>query len=116
MSALSGRGLRLTAYVGEDDVWHHRPVYSEIVVRARTFGLAGASVFRGIEGFGAASIVHTSRILELSSDLPLVVVIIDEASKIKSFLPQVEEIVDSGLITLDPVDIVKYAGESRAGP
>jgi len=68
---LQGSALRLTIFIGEDDQWHHRPLYHEIVHRAHEAGLAGASVMRGIEGYGASSRIHTSRILSLSEDLPL---------------------------------------------
>ncbi len=74
---LEGRALRLTIFVGESDQWHHRPLFTEIVHRAHIAGLAGASVMRGIEGFGASSRIHTNRILSLGDDLPVAIVIID---------------------------------------
>ena len=105
---LEGAARRLTIYVGESDTWHHKPVYSEIVHRAHHAGLAGASVFRGLEGYGASSRIHTSRILSLSEDLPVAVVVIDTAEKIDDFLPQVEELVTGGLAVLDDVQVVLH--------
>ncbi|MEV6163496.1 DUF190 domain-containing protein [Streptomyces sp. NPDC052052] len=103
------RGLRLTVLVGESDGWHHRPVYSEIVHRAHRAGLSGASVFRGAEGFGASSTIHTQRLLSLSEDLPVAVVVIDTEDRIRAFLPHIEELVrGGGLAVLDPCEIVRY--------
>lgn len=106
---LQGTARRLTVYIGEDDTWHRKPLYTEIVHRAHQAGLAGASVFRGCEGFGSSSSrIHTSRILSLSEDLPVAVVIIDTAEKIEAFLPQVEEVLGDGLVTLDDVNVVVH--------
>ncbi|GGV03826.1 UPF0166 protein [Streptomyces filipinensis] len=112
MTSLSGRALRLTVYIGEDDTWHHKPLYSEIVHRAHTAGLAGASVFRGIEGFGASSRIHTSRLLSLSEDLPVAVVVVDTEERVRAFLPQLDELVDEGLVTLEECEVVRYVGRS----
>ncbi|MFD8084043.1 DUF190 domain-containing protein [Kitasatospora sp. NPDC059722] len=109
---MSGPALRLTVLVGENDRWHHRPLYSEIVHRARAAGLAGASVFRGIEGFGASSLVHTTRLLSLSEDLPVAVVIVDEEQRVRGFLPQLDELVAEGLVVLDPCEVVRYVGRT----
>lgn len=110
MSRLSGPALRLTVLIGESDRLHHRPLYSEIVHRAREAGLAGASVFRGIEGFGASSLVHTTRLLSLSEDLPVAVVIVDEEERVRAFLPQLDGMVAEGLVLLDRCEVVTYAG------
>ena len=115
MSRLGGPALRLTVLVGESDTWHHRPLYSEIVHRARAAGLAGASVFRGIEGFGASSLVHTARLLSLSEDLPVAVVIVDEEDRVRAFLPQLEELVAEGLALLDRCEVVHYRGRGAGG-
>jgi len=85
-------------------------LYSEIVHRAHRAGLAGASVFRGLEGFGASNHIHTSRILSLSEDLPIAVVIVDAAERIRAFLPELDALVTEGLVTLDEVDVVRYVG------
>ncbi|MEU9481015.1 DUF190 domain-containing protein [Streptomyces sp. NPDC048191] len=113
MTSLTGRALRLTVYIGEDDTWHHKPLYSEIVHRAHAAGLAGASVFRGIEGFGASSRIHTSRLLSLSEDLPVAVVVVDTEERVRAFLPQLDELVGEGLVTLEECEVVRYVG--RAG-
>lgn len=107
---LSGRSVRLTVYVGEDDIWHHKPLYHEVVRRARTAGLAGASVFRGIEGYGASSLIHSARILSLSEDLPVAIIIVDTEVKVRDFLPELDELVTEGLVTLEPVEVIRYAG------
>lgn len=101
------QGLRLSIYVGEDDQAHHRPLYAEIVHRAHAAGLAGASVFRGMEGYGASSHVHTSRILSLSEDLPVSVVIVDAAGKVEAFLPELAELAPDALVTVDEVRVVQ---------
>jgi uncharacterized protein len=104
--SLSGTALRLTVYLSETDQFRHRPLYTEIVHRAHAAGLAGACVIRGCEGFGASSRIHTSRILSLSEDLPAVVIVIDQPDRIREFLPQVQEMVTRGLITLEEVQVV----------
>ncbi len=113
---LQGPSMRLTIFVGESDQWHHHPVYTEIVHRAHAAGLAGASVMRGIEGYGASSHIHTTRILSLSEDLPVAIVIVDVADRIEAFLPQLDELITEGLIILDPVNVIKYAGRTPGDP
>jgi PII-like signaling protein len=103
-----GPAKRLMIFVGETDQWHHKPIYTEIVHRAHHAGLAGASVLRGIEGYGASQHVHTSRILSLSQDLPVVVIIVDAVERIQAFLPQLDELITEGLVVLDDVDVIKY--------
>ncbi|MFE2941411.1 DUF190 domain-containing protein [Streptomyces sp. NPDC059255] len=110
MTGPTGTALRLTVFVGETDLWHHRPVYTEIVHRAHKAGLAGASVFRGVEGFGASSMIHTQRLLSLSEDLPVAVVIVDTEERIRAFLPQLDEVVGEGLVTLDRCEVVRHGG------
>ncbi|MEU6065505.1 MULTISPECIES: DUF190 domain-containing protein [Streptomyces] len=115
MTRLTGRALRVTVYIGENDTWHHRPLYSEIVHRARAAGLAGASVFHGVEGFGASSMIHTSRLLSLSEDLPVAVVVVDTEERVRAFLPQLDELVTEGLVTLDDCEVIRYVGR-EGGP
>ena len=110
---IEGPALRLSIFVGEDDRWHHKPLYTEIVHRAHRAGLAGASVLHGIEGYGASSRIHTSRLLSLSEDLPVLVIIVDEEEKVRAFLPHLDELVTEGLVTVDPVQVIRYVGRQR---
>jgi len=107
---LAGRQRRLTIFIGESDRHGHTPLATEIVRRAHAAGLAGATVLRGVEGYGASNHVHTTRILSLSDDLPMVIVIIDSDEGIDAFLPQLDELITEGLVIVDDVDVVKYVG------
>lgn len=104
-----GKAHRLTIIVNDNDTHHHRPVYSEIVHRAHQAGLAGAAVFRGIEGYGIGGHVHTSRVLAMSDGIPVAVVIVDRADRIRAFLPSLEDLVAHGLVTVDEVDVVTFS-------
>lgn len=110
---LRGPAKRLTVFVGESDRYHHKPLYSEIVHRAHQSGLAGASVLRGIEGFGASQHVHTTRLLSLSEDLPVVIVMIDDAERIERFALQLDELITEGLVVIDDVNVVRYVGRAE---
>ncbi|WP_427918014.1 DUF190 domain-containing protein [Streptomyces sp. cg40] len=112
MTRLTGNALRVTVFIGENDTWHHKPLYTEIVHRAHTAGLAGASVFRGIEGFGASSLIHTTRLLSLSEDLPVAIVIVDTEERVRAFLPQLDELVTEGLVILDDCEVIRYVGRA----
>lgn len=109
---LQGSALRLTIFIGESDRYQHHALSHEIVTRARKAGLAGASVLRGVEGFGASSHIHTARLLSLSEDLPLAIIIVDAEERIREFLPQLDELITEGLVTLDEVEVVRYVGRS----
>jgi PII-like signaling protein len=107
---LQGPAKRLTVFIGESDQHHHKPLYAEIVHRARAAGLAGASVLRGIEGFGASQHVHTTRLLSLTEDLPIVIVMVDESDRIERFALELDELITEGLVVIDDVEVVRYVG------
>ena len=109
---LQGPATRITIFIGESDRYRHKPLYAEIVHRAHLRGLAGASVFRGIEGFGAASRIHTSRLLSLSEDLPLAIIIVDTAAKTDAFLDDIASLITGGLVIVEDVQVHTHA----AGP
>jgi uncharacterized protein len=101
-------GYLLKIFVGESDKIGHKPVYEVIVIRAREMGLAGATVFRGVMGFGKNSVLHTAKILRLSEDLPMVIEIVDSLAKIEQFLPELDRMVNGGLVTLEQVKVLHY--------
>ena len=103
--------VQLRIFLGESDRWEHTPLYEAIVLKARELHLAGATVLRGPMGFGKSSRVHTSKILRLSDDLPLVIEIVDSEEKINTFLPTLEKMMGGGLVTLEKVKVLHY----RAG-
>jgi uncharacterized protein len=105
---LEGEGQLLRIFVGEADRWHGRSLYEAIVLRAREAGLAGATVLRGLMGYGAKSRIHTAKVLRLSEDLPIVVEIADRADRIEAFLPVLDEMVADGLVTLERVQVITY--------
>lgn len=98
--------LRLSIIVGLDDMWHHRPKYQEIVRRARDAGLAGASVWRGVEGYGASSHIHTTRLLDLADGLPALVLVVDEPDRVRAFLADAAELFTQATVTLEQVERV----------
>ena len=98
----------LRIFIGESDHWHGKPLHLAIVEEARRQGLAGATVLRGIEGFGAKSVIHTTRLLEMSTDLPIVIEIVDEHDKLMAFLETAKEMVQEGLATLERVRVIFY--------
>jgi PII-like signaling protein len=110
MTLAPGPATRLTVYLKANARWHHKPVSSEIVERAHRAGLAGASVFRGDEGFGKSAHIHTTRLLSLNGDLPCAVVIVDVDERIRAFLPQIEEILEDGVVFLEAVEVIGYDG------
>ena len=109
---IEGEAKLLRIFVGESDLIHHVPVYEKIVLEARKEGLAGVTVMKGIMGFGASSRIHTTKLLRLSEDLPLVVEIVDEEKKIEEFILVLNKIFEEansgGLITMEKVNIIKY--------
>ncbi len=110
---IQGPGKILTVYIGNRDQWHGRSLYNAIVQRAREMGLAGATVTEGIEGYGANSKIHRASLLDLSTDLPIKVEIVDREDRIQQFLPVLEAMVSEGLIIVRDCEIVKYVSSSR---
>ncbi len=115
---IKGEAKLVRILIGESDKIGHISVYEKIVLTARENGLAGATVFKGIMGFGKNSVIHTSKILRLSEDLPLIIEIVDETEKIEKFLPVLHDIFEEancgGLITLEKVDIIKYISSNKS--
>jgi hypothetical protein len=105
---IEGEGRLLRIFIGESDTWRGKPLYQAIVERVRAEGLAGATVIRGIEGFGADSRIHTARILRLSEDLPVLIEIVDSADRIRAIIPILDEMVGEGMVTLEKVEVIAY--------
>ncbi len=101
-------GKLLRIFIGENDRWEGKPLFEAIVLKVREMGGAGATVLRGIEGFGAQSRIHTARILRLSEDLPIVVEIVDTTEQIDALLPVLDAMVRDGLVTIEDVHVVRY--------
>jgi PII-like signaling protein len=111
---VAGKALRLSIFVGDGDTWGRELVWREVVRRASAAGLAGASVFHGMQGYGTHYRIHSRRVFAMSKDLPVAIIIVDAEDSIREFLPQIDEIVTSGLVTLDPVEVlIRYAGDGR---
>jgi PII-like signaling protein len=106
-------GCLLRVLIGESDLWHGRPLYEAIVLKAREMHLAGATVLRGIMGYGASSRLHTAKILRLSEDLPIVIEIVDAREKIELILPFLDESVRDGLVTLERAEVIWYRAGSK---
>ena len=105
---IEGEGQLVRIFVGESDRWEGKPLYEAIVLEARKAGIAGATVLRGVEGFGANSRIHTTKILRLSEDLPMVIEIVDTPERIQAILPVLDRMVGEGLVTLERVQIIAY--------
>jgi uncharacterized protein len=103
--------ILLRIFFGEDDKFNNRPLHEAIVLKAREMQLGGATVMRGHIGFGHSSHIHTSKILRLSQDLPVVIEIVDSQSKIDAFLPVLDEMMTSGLVTIEKVQVLQYGTE-----
>jgi PII-like signaling protein len=111
----TGEGKLLRVFIGESDLHGGKPLYQALVERVRAEGLAGATVLRGIEGFGASSHLHTSRILRLSEDLPIVVEIVDTTENVDRILPVVDEMVGDGMVTVERVEVLTYRATPPEG-
>ena len=114
---IKGDSKLLRIFIGESDKSHSIPVYEKIVLEARKSGLAGATVFKGIMGFGGSSRIHTAKILRLSEDMPLIIEIVDEIDKIEKFMPELDKIFEKancgGLITIEKADVIKYVSQKK---
>jgi uncharacterized protein len=114
---LPHEAMLLRIFIGESDRWHHQPLYEAIVLKARELHLAGATVLRGPIGFGKSSRIHTAKILRLSMDLPMVIEIVDTEEKLNAFLPELDQMMKGGLVTLEKVRVIDYrSGEEPQTP
>jgi len=105
---LAGKAKMLRIYFGENDMRKDKPLYRAIVEKCRELDIAGATVFRGIEGYGASTLIHRSSLLSFSSDAPIMVSVIDSEDKVKKLIPYLDEMVDQGLIAVSEVEVIKY--------
>lgn len=103
----------LRIFIGEGDHWEHRPLYEAIVMRARELHLGGATVIRGAMGFGKTSRLHTTKLLNISTDLPLVIEIVESEEKINAFLPELDKMISGGLVTMEKVKVLQYRGVEK---
>lgn len=110
MRRIEGPALLVRIYIGEADHHDGKPLYEAIVERLRIRGIAGATVLRGIEGFGANAHLHTTRLLRLSEDLPILIEVVDEEPRLRELLPELDSLVGDGLITLERVEVLAYRG------
>jgi PII-like signaling protein len=113
MRVLDGEQVLMRIFIGESDRWHHQPLWMALLQRLRKDGYAGATVFRGIGGFGARSLLHTTLLERLSQDLPLIIEIVDTAEHVERLLPVLDEMVSEGLVTLEKARVLKYSPGRR---
>jgi PII-like signaling protein len=113
MRVLDGEQVLVRIFIGESDRWHQRPLADALLERLRKEGFAGATVFRGIAGFGARSVLHTSHILRLSEDLPVVIEVVDTEEHVQKLVPILDEMVGEGLVTLEKARVLRYAPTQR---
>ena len=106
-------GCLLRIFIGESDQWQHKPAYEAIVLKAREMHLGGATVLRGPMGYGKTSRLHTAKILNLSTDLPLVIEIVDSEGSINAFLPVLDQMITGGLVTMEKVKVLHYRGKDK---
>lgn len=108
MPKIASQAKRLRIYIGESDLWKRRSLFHAIVEKAKELDMAGATVVRGLMGYGANSRIHTASIVDLSSDLPILIELIDSEEYIKKLLPYLDEMLEEGMITIDDVEVIKY--------
>jgi hypothetical protein len=109
MRKLDGEQVLMRIFIGESDRWEHRPLSMALIEMLRRHGLAGATVLRGVAGFGANSVVHTASILRLSADLPLVIEVVDSQERLDAVLPEIDRMMGGGLVTMEKVRVIRYA-------
>ena len=113
MRTLTGEQLMVRIFFGESDKWKHQPMETALLERLRKEGFAGATVFRGVAGFGANSVIHTTHLLEMSSDLPMVIEVVDTEERVEQLLPILDEMLDDGLVTIEKVRVLRYSPARR---
>jgi PII-like signaling protein len=113
MRVLTGEQSLVRIFIGKDDKWHHQPLFIALVERLRKEGFAGATVFQGVAGFGPHSVMHTVHILRMSSDLPILIEVVDTEERVERLIPILDEMVNEGLVTIEKVRVLKYAPGSR---
>lgn len=113
MRVLNGEQVLVRIFIGESDTWHHQPLATALVERLRKEGFAGATVLHGVAGFGARSVLHTSHILRLSEDLPVIIEVVDTEERAEALVPILDEMVTEGLVTMEKVRVLKYAPGTR---
>jgi PII-like signaling protein len=109
MRVLDGEQVLVRIYIGESDRWHHQPLHRALLERLREEGFAGATVMHGIAGFGAHSVVHTAGLLDLSTDLPVVIEVVDDAAHADRLVEILDEMMDGGMVTMEKVRVLRYA-------
>ena len=113
MRVLDGEQVLVRIFIGESDRWRHQPLSIALLERLRKEGFAGATVFQGVAGFGARSVLHTAHLLRLSEDLPVVIEVVDSAERVERLVPILDEMVAEGLVTLEKARVLKYAPGTR---
>lgn len=113
MRVLDGEATLVRVFIGESDQWHHRSLALAVIERLRKEGYSGATVLRGVAGFGARSVLHTTQILRLSEDLPVVIEMVEAHERVEALLAILDEMVPEGLVTLEKVRVVKYSPGTR---
>jgi len=113
MRVLTGEQSLVRIFIGKNDKWHHQPLFVALIERLRKEGFAGATVFQGVAGFGARSVMHTVQILRLSSDLPVLVEIVESEEQVERLIPILDEMIGEGLVTIERVRVLKYAAGKR---
>jgi PII-like signaling protein len=117
MRILDGEQLLVRIFIGDSDKWHHQPLHRALLERLRREGFAGATVSHGVAGFGAASVIHTSHIVDLSADLPVVIEVVDDEEHMNKLVPILDEMITGGaLVTMEKVRVIRYASGPRKEP